>query len=99
MKEILKQKTESEAVPVISNNARIGLLTDVGKKRKVDEDAILAIESVSGFESKLSQKFLLVLADGMGGHAKGEVASKIVIDTIAEKICPAMSSAKTSKNF
>jgi len=92
MKEILKQKTESEAVPVISNNARIGLLTDVGKKRKVDEDAILAIESMSGFESKLSQKFLLVLADGMGGHAKGEVASKIVVDTIAEKICPAMSS-------
>jgi len=90
MEEILKEKTDSEDVQVISNNARIGLLTDIGKKRQVDEDAILAIESMSGIESKSSQKFLLVLADGMGGHSKGEVASKIVVNTIAEKISPAM---------
>jgi len=90
MEEILKEKTESDATSIISNNARIGLLTDVGKKRQVDEDAILAIESMSAFESKSSQKFLLVLADGMGGHSKGEVASKIVVNTIAEKIIPAM---------
>ena len=90
MEDILKEKTESNITSIISNNARIGLLTDVGKKRKVDEDAILAIESMSAFESKSSQKFLLVLADGMGGHSKGEVASKIVVNTIAEKITPAM---------
>ena len=90
MEEILKEKTDSEDAQVISNNARIGLLTDIGKKRQVDEDAILAIESMSGIESKSSQKFLLVLADGMGGHSKGEVASKIVVNTIAEKISPAM---------
>jgi len=90
MEKILKEKTESDNIHIISNNARIGLLTDVGKKREVDEDAILAIESMSAFKSKSSQKFLLVLADGMGGHSKGEVASKIVVNTIAEKIIPVM---------
>jgi len=90
MEETLKQKPDSEETTSISNNARIGLLTDIGKKRQVDEDAILAIESMSAFESKSSQKFLLVLADGMGGHSKGEIASKIIVNTIAEKICPAM---------
>ncbi len=90
MEETLKQKPDSEETQSISNNTRIGLLTDIGKKRQVDEDAILAIESMSAFESKSSQKFLLVLADGMGGHSKGEIASKIIVNTIAEKICPAM---------
>jgi PPM family protein phosphatase len=73
-----------------SQNPRLGLMTDVGKKRKVDEDAILAMESIAGFESKMSQKFLLALADGMGGHEKGEIASKISVTTIAEKFCTSM---------
>src|SRR6476661_1104360 len=71
-------------------NPRLGLMTDVGKKRKIDEDAILVMESISGFESKMSQKFLLALADGMGGHEKGEVASKISVTTIAEKFGSSM---------
>ncbi|MGH9021450.1 MAG: Stp1/IreP family PP2C-type Ser/Thr phosphatase [Acidimicrobiales bacterium] len=73
-----------------SQNPRLGLMTDVGKKRKVDEDAILVMESVSGFESKMSQKFLLALADGMGGHEKGEIASKISVTTVAEKFGSSM---------
>lgn len=78
------------AIGKFSQNPRLGLMTDVGKKRKIDEDAILVMESVSGFESKMSQKFLLVLADGMGGHEKGEIASKISVTTIAEKFCSSM---------
>lgn len=65
---------------------RIGFLSDVGKKRQIDEDSILAIECLSAFESKETRKFLLVLADGMGGHAKGELASKIAVTTVAEKM-------------
>jgi len=84
------EDTPNLLVGKFSQNPRLGLLTDVGKKRKVDEDAILAIESISGFESKMSQKFLLALADGMGGHEKGEIASKISVTTVAEKFCVSM---------
>lgn len=90
MEDVTEQKIESILSPSNIQNPRIALLTDVGKKRQVDEDSILAIESISGFESQISRKFLLVLADGMGGHAKGEIASKIAVTTIAEKICPLM---------
>ncbi len=51
-------------------------LTDVGKKRKHNEDAF-ALEEVEGF---------FVVADGMGGHAAGEVAAKITVETIGEFI-------------
>lgn len=87
----MTKKTETKSEPVsFTKNSRIGLLSDVGRKRNVDEDSILVVESIGCFESKIEPKFLLVLADGMGGHSKGELASKITTQTIAEKISPSI---------
>ena len=49
-------------------------LTDVGKKRKENEDAFFLDDSLK----------LYMIADGMGGHLAGEIASKIVVDTIPD---------------
>jgi protein phosphatase len=49
-------------------------LTDVGKKRKGNEDAFLVNDQLG----------LYIVADGMGGHQAGEVASKLVVESIRD---------------
>jgi len=51
-------------------------ITDIGKKRKINEDSMF-------LDDKLG---LYIVADGMGGHRAGEVASNIVVETISDYI-------------
>jgi len=67
---------------------KIGMLTDVGQVRTVDEDSILAADLSFGVNSESSKFLLLAVADGMGGHAKGEEASKIALNAIARAVIP-----------
>ncbi len=48
--------------------------TDVGKKRKGNEDAFLIDEGLG----------LYLVADGMGGRKAGEVASRLVVETLQQ---------------
>ena len=57
---------------------KLGSITDKGKVRETDEDCVLA----SSFGGTFGTTHLLVVADGMGGHAKGEVASKKALERI-----------------
>ena len=51
-------------------------ISDRGKKRQANEDSLF-LEDTLG---------LYVVADGMGGHLAGEVASKLVVETIGDYI-------------
>ena len=64
---------------------RVGRKTDVGKRRQLNEDSLCVLELVSNNQSINQPLGLYVIADGMGGHEGGEIASGLTINSIAQQ--------------
>ena len=65
------------------------LESDTGKKRKINEDRVAVLQRPDGL-------LLAVVADGMGGHNAGDVASSMTVDTLAEMFMEAGKDAFSS---
>lgn len=72
----------------------VAAYTNQGLVRKKNEDTILVSNWISPAEMEEphilkvdveAQPLLLLVADGMGGHAAGEVASKFIVEAISER--------------
>ena len=87
----MNQEDNSNVNSSTEKERTIGMLTDIGKVRTIDEDSILAANLSFGVNSESSKFLLLAVADGMGGHAKGEEASKIALNAIARAVIPELS--------
>jgi len=75
----------------------IGFASDIGLKRPTDEDSILITDLMTAFEGKKRRKVILILADGMGGYSKGEVASKLGTRTVATELQQVLPDADMNK--
>lgn len=62
--------------------------TDVGRQRNHNEDCFYVqteIRKIDGMQGRsLHAKGLYILCDGMGGHASGEVASNLAVETLQQ---------------
>src|SRR3990172_7067517 len=63
-------------------------LTDAGRMREQNEDNIAMTPEVG----------LVVVADGMGGHRAGEVASRLAVEAIQRHIVDTLSQAAANGN-
>jgi serine/threonine protein phosphatase PrpC len=61
----------------------VGQRTHPGQTRELDEDSLFALTMSYTYESAERTSGLFVVADGMGGHEAGELASRIGIRTFA----------------
>lgn len=75
----MKQK-EIESTPIAVSAVAV---TDVGRVRTLNEDRVLAFVRAA---EQGDAAALLVVADGMGGHSAGEVASTLAVDTLKESL-------------
>ena len=53
-------------------------ITDPGKVRSHNEDSVNIVSNMMG-------EYMLIVADGMGGHRAGEIASGIAVDHLSER--------------
>ena len=73
-------------------HGKMGFASNVGRVRPVDEDSILALEIRTAFRSEARTRLLLMVADGMGGHRRGDVASRIAVQAVARTLLPLLTS-------
>jgi len=59
---------------------RLAWATDPGLEREENEDSVYVAPDVGRLDA------LLVVADGMGGHASGQVASRLVAETVSQEL-------------
>lgn len=82
-----------EGAVVVDAVLRVRAFTDVGLRRKRNEDAVLVggwvtqthDGSLVTMEFEPTLPFVCAVADGMGGHAGGNVASRLALTVIAER--------------
>lgn len=65
------------SVPVVQYASR----TDVGMRRAANQDS-LAVRMCTDFDEWSRCGHLFAVADGMGGHAVGDLASRITVSTL-----------------
>jgi len=64
----------SSSFPIGDNRVRFSGATNIGRKREHNEDSLALPSSIR----------LAIVADGMGGHASGDIASRLAVDTITD---------------
>lgn len=65
-------------VPAINSHAEVS----VGKVRKQNEDAVFAMNTLSLSADQKTALGLFIVADGMGGHENGELASSLAVEAV-----------------
>jgi serine/threonine protein phosphatase PrpC len=64
----------------------VGQRSDPGQVRELNEDSLLVLTLAPTFESRTGSILaLFAVADGMGGHEGGEVASKMALQVMADQ--------------
>jgi protein phosphatase len=80
------QPRTTEAAPAMVRRLRMGRASHVGRVRAHNEDALLTIESQFDGDDSLAPFGVYIVADGMGGHRAGEVASSLAVRVVASQL-------------
>ena len=87
-----------EVTRIYESEYSIGLYTSLGKQRDQNQDAILAIST--RIKSGNLDQFLGIyaVADGMGGHEDGDIASQVAIQSFANATFPEFTNPRKESN-
>jgi PPM family protein phosphatase len=83
----------TEPIPATAGRLRLGIagVTSTGQKRTRNEDSFL-IQHLTWFDANDNYQLgLVIVADGLGGHASGETAAAVAIRTVGGALAPLLS--------
>lgn len=83
--QLAKQPSDS-ATTILEPRWHSAFAQSTGLQRDYNEDALLCLELNFGSQDSNRSIGLYAVADGMGGHQHGEVASKVAINSVASTL-------------
>jgi protein phosphatase len=82
LSKLRKKETAAPANPPALQGREVALLSDVGCHRQINQDSGQIVYAANGASE--SGGLLVIVADGMGGHKAGEVASQTAVLTVSD---------------
>ncbi len=84
VRELVSKLQGKETITMVQQfSLNVAQLTDIGRKRETNEDNMISI--IPDDTQIMTKKgALFVVADGLGGHTKGEVASEMTVRLVRE---------------
>jgi protein phosphatase len=88
----------TEPIPQTAGALRLDIagITSVGRERSRNEDSFLVQHLTWSDFNENHQLALVIVADGMGGHAGGDQAARLTLRTIGTILAPLLTSALSS---
>jgi PPM family protein phosphatase len=85
-RQLSADQVPAEAPHSSSRGLAFSALRDIGQTRKINQDSVYAMLTTLPREDGDQMMGLFIVADGMGGHEGGEIASRLAIRTVAQQI-------------
>src|SRR5579884_3564781 len=79
-----------KTAPATKNDIGIGWNPGIKRQNRPNEDAVLAVRATCTFNGQLLPLSLFVVADGMGGHSSGRIASHLTVQSMMQAVLPAV---------
>ncbi len=81
---------QSQSEPMYAGSFAIGWSSDVGRVRGQNEDALYIFTTEAESQRAVPPMGIFILADGMGGHQAGELASALAVQETASHLVAQM---------
>src|SRR5439155_14022038 len=87
--------TTTEPIPQSAGALRLDIagVTSIGRQRERNEDSFLVQHLTWSDSNQNHQLALVIVADGMGGHAGGDDAARLALRTIGTALAPLLTRA------
>ncbi len=88
MEQVLPYKTLAQQNRQLKLTVGTGLNPGIRRLHRPNEDSLFAFQGTQTYEERLQSFGVLMVADGMGGHMRGEEASNLALRVISNSIVP-----------